>query len=430
MGLEWQGKEARRVTAKEIREVFLRTDLSWIPERLRQRIERGQSLSGVLSLVGPSDAQRSAIDSLMGRRGTRGQSLSVQVESLKSLTGVDDVSDIVRACYGAVTNQKAIRDQRDRAWEKVITESLDCLRGDEIGLNWVGSLRDGSLKRTSKNDLNAARRLMECALSCWQSLPYSGITLAELGVELTGDAHALDRGAPLSSIMARALKHRCGIDANESAVCRREAWEVVGVVVDRLSAPALTFNLEAAPSSLLDGVLRGYRELQHPAYLTFQNLEGENPFIPLPDSMRCVYVVENPSLVEVASTQLGSTCAPLICTEGQPSSAVKRLMRLLSEAGSKLMVRADFDWSGLRIVEQLLSIPNTEPWRMDVVTFTSVDGAIPLSGSELSTLWCDDLKRAMLESGRAVFEEQLVSILLPDLGCSRSSSRLAQSQSQ
>ena len=166
---------------------------------------------------------------------------------------------------------------------------------------------------------------------------------------------------------------------------------------------------------MLEGVFEIYRGMRQPVYLTYQSLADVNPFTPLPRGMGCVYVVENPSIVEIACAQLGSDCAPLVCTEGQPASAVKKLLRSLSEAGSILKVRADFDWSGLRIVEQLLSIPNAEPWRMDVETFGSQTGAVLLSGSRAGCSWCAGLERAMVESGCAVYEEQLVSLLLADL---------------
>lgn len=403
------------MTEAEIREVFLRPELCWIPERLRKRMERGQVMSGTLSLSGASDAQRSAIDSLMGRRGTRGESLSVQLDLLRTLAAVEDVSDIVTACYGEVSNLKAIRDERERAWEQIYEEAAVRLREDELGLQWIESLRDGLLKRVTKNDPKWGRGLIGSAIECWLRMPFSGMTLAKLAVEMTGDAHALDRGNVLSPLLHRALKVRCGIDGNQSAAHRREAWASVGVVVDRISAPALAFNLTAQCDSILEGVFEIYRGRRQPSYLTYQNLDGANPFTPLPRGMECVYVVENPSVVEMACAHLGLDCAPLVCTEGQPASAVKKLLSLLSEAGSVLKVRADFDWSGLRIVEQLLSIPNAEPWRMDAETYGSQAGAVLLSGSPARCSWCDDLERAMAESGCAVYEEQLASLLLADL---------------
>jgi uncharacterized protein (TIGR02679 family) len=352
---------------------------------------------------------------ILRRRGTRGDSLTVQLEALRAVVRVDDLGQIVKACYGEVSDLKAIREGRDRAWEKIYEEAAERLRDDELGLQWIESFRDGLLKRVTKNDPKSGRSLIESAMECWLRMPFSGMTLAKLGVELTGDAHALDRGNVLSPLLHRALKIRCGIDGNQSAAHRREAWASVGVVVDRISAPALAFNLSAASESSLERVFEIYRGIGQPAYLTYQNLGEANPFIPLPRGMECVYVVENPSVVEIACAHLGMDCAPLVCTEGQPASAVKKLLRLLSEAGSILKVRADFDWSGLRIVEQLLSIPNAEPWRMNTETYAQKEGTVLLSGSPARSSWCGGLERAMLDSGCAVYEEQLVSLLLADL---------------
>src|SRR5690606_4467660 len=115
-------------------------------------------------------------------------------------------------------------------------------------------------------------------------------------------------------------------DGNQSAEARRLAWESVGVVVDRLSAPALTFNLHAVPGSALENILLPYRTLAQPAYLTRQLVKAEAAFSPLPEPMRQVFLVENPAVVEAAASRLGSRCAPLICTEGRPASAVQHLL--------------------------------------------------------------------------------------------------------
>ena len=48
-------------------------------------------------------------------------------------------------------------------------------------------------------------------------------------------------------------------------------------------------------------------------------------------------------------------------------------------------------------------------------TYTSVQGAVPLSGVAAQCTWCGDLERAMIDSGCAVYEEQLLDSLLSEL---------------
>lgn len=401
--------------ADDIRELFRNSELSWIANRLRVRMERGKALTGVLTLSEASSAQRSALDGLLGRRGSRGAALSLRIEALVEATGVREASEIVNACFGEVENRRAKREQRASRWDQVFDEALERLRRDAAGSEWISSLRDGLLRRLASSDPDAGRALIGQAVDIWDRMPFDGRTLAELAAETTGDTHALDRGRPLSPLLLRGLKFRTGFEGNRSAELRRFAWEAVGVVVDRISAPALTFNLKAARGTELARILDPFRELVQPAYLTYQSLREANPFHPLPPGMARVFVVENPAVVEVASARLGRNCAPLICTEGQPASAVKRLLRMLGDAGARIWIHADFDWSGLSFVDQLLAIPNTVLWRMDAATFRSAKGTVELKGKPFDPAWGEELVGAMKTSGCAVFEEQLLTELLRDL---------------
>lgn len=361
-------------------------------------------------------AQREALDSLLGRRPTRGNTLTVTIESLAEAVGIEDAADIILACFGEVPNLRAQRDERQAKWEQVFVNAKDALLGDATAWTWIESLRnDGLLKRQSKSDPAVGTKLMATAAEIWKRMPFDQITLAELAADLTGDTHALDRGQPLSPLLLRGLKFRTSHDGNKSAEARRLAWDSVGVVIDRLSAPALTFNLNAAPGASLENILANFRELNQPAYLTFQIIANENPFLPLPPEMKNVYVVENPVVVEVAASKLGSRCAPLICTEGQPASAVKKLLRHLSQAGAAIHLHADFDWRGLSFVDQLLCIPGTHPWRMEEEDYSAIEGSVELTGRSIEPNWAKSLVAAMRNRGTAVYEEQTLPRLLDDL---------------
>jgi uncharacterized protein (TIGR02679 family) len=134
-------------------------------------------------------------------------------------------------------------------------------------------------------------------------------------------------------------------------------------------------------------------------------------------SADCVYVCENPSIVALAADHLAAASQPLICTEGQPSTAVRLLLQELSRLGVRLYYHGDFDWPGIRIANQMVQQFNALPWRMAAADYrhATMHASLPLTGSPVEALWDSDLCQAMMTTKLAVHEEQVVEILLRDL---------------
>jgi len=404
---------------EKLRELFLDPDLLWLTERLRARMRQGKELTGTVTLNDASAPQRQAVDNLLGRSSSRERTITLSLAALgaqlQSAGLANDLGDIVDACFGKVINEREVRDSKELAWNNLFDRGCERLWKDPAGLDWLKSMEaDGLLKRFASGDPEIGASMLDEALTIWERLPVAAMTLAEFAAEHTGDTHALDRGQPLSPILLRGLRFRTGHNGNTNAEERRRAWERMGVVVDRLSSPVLTFNLQARADSNLGKILALHRESAQPAYITYQHLQEHQAFQTLP-RIEDVYVVENPAIVESASSLLGSQCRPLICTEGIPASAAKLLLRKLSSAGCRLHLRADFDWTGLRIVDQLLTIPNTIPWKMDAATYRSIAANVPLIGKEFDAPWCAELADALKEVGKAAYEEQALITLLEDL---------------
>ena len=88
------------------------------------------------------------------------------------------------------------------------------------------------------------------------------------------------------------------------------------------------------------------------------------------------------------------------------------------DGGVRIRFRADFDWAGIRIGNQLARLPGAVPWRFGAQDYLEVaSGAegIALGGAPVQAMWDFDLERAMRKSGLAVFEEQVLQCLLTDL---------------
>ena len=77
---------------------------------------------------------------------------------------------------------------------------------------------------------------------------------------------------------------------------------------------------------------------------------------------------ENPTVVEVvaerwaAADVSGGVGPVLVCTSGQPSTAVVELLQILTADGAEVRYHGDFDWAGLRIAWSLRT-----PRRVDAV---------------------------------------------------------------
>lgn len=397
--------------------ILARDDLRWIVDRLAHRVTHGQPLERPLTLTRANPAQRRAIDDLLGRRASKGTTLSVTNDQLCAALDAPNIESIAHQCCPEAYAEAAERAEAISDWDRVFESARQAVIHSPSLTAWLDRLAsDGLLKRLSGSNPPAATSLLDRAIAILDELPQREILLAELAAATTGDSHALDVGKPLATLCLRAIREQHGIDGLTSAGSRREAWEIVGVALDDLSAPALVFNLAARPGSGLAGILDPHLAANLPAWMSLRHLRrGSGDFAPLPESMKIVFVCENPNIVSRATTALGSTCRPLVCTNGVPSTAVMHLLRQLHEAGAQFHAHADFDWAGLRIVDRLVRELRAAPWRMTRDAYESAPASVRLTGRPCEPAWASSLVAAMNQRGRALFEERIAEQLIADL---------------
>lgn len=403
-----------------LRALFERPGLRWIMARLAERMSRGRPLSGLIANAQATSDERRALDDLLGRRSTFGGRLSLGLADLESILRSAGMAacleDAVAACRGPVENQRAKAERRRDEWEALLNASRARCAAKPALVEWVDLLaRDGTLKRLSRGDVTTAANLMTSAWRVISRASEPEVLLATLAAEGAGDSHALDRGQPLATLCLRAIAVSHGIDGQRSASARRQAWAALGVIIDDLSSPVLTFNLRAAVDSALGQLLDLYREQGQPAFLTYRQLQSSNVFEPLEPAMRRVFICENPSIVSAAAREVGAPCHPLVCTNGQPTSSVHLLLSQLRLAGAQLWCHADFDWAGLSIVRQLVREHTATPWRMSVEDYRAASATVSLHPQPFTASWSPELPDAIRARGKAVFEEQLIRSLLEDL---------------
>ena len=237
--------------------------------------------------------------------------------------------------------------------------------------------------------------------------------LAHLAARDLGDAHALDAGQPVATLVLRA----CGLDEAPDAKERsRDQWARLGITVNELAAPALCFNLSARGQTPGAQVVRVAAATGEPIHLTLRTLLRDPPEWDL--SNRSVFVCENPSILAIAADRLGTGCAPLVCTHGMPAAAQQTLLRQLARQGARLFYHGDFDWAGLRIGNFVMREFNASAWRFSAADYEAACAKIgrPLSASEpVDASWDRQLAAAMTTHMRAVHEEAVAEILMRDL---------------
>ena len=409
------------VDLDRLRETLGTPELSRIVRRLRRRFELGGGVDGVVALADPTAEERTAVDRLLGRPPSAGATVTVRLSALDEVLRHGEIAPGLREAMEALTGP--IVDERERArdieesWRRLLADSAERVASRPELAGWLEDVAEGRfLRRIAGGDPGRARRLLDRAFDVLDRLPAAGVPLAELSALATGDSHGLDQRMPLGRLVLRAAARLGGVEPPEDAAGRRDAWAAVGVLLDELSAPVLTLNLRAVDDTFTGAMLCRHAERGEPYRVTTRQLLRSPPRFDVRLSGDTVHVCENPTVVAAAANRLGSSGAPLVCTEGQPKTAARLLFARLAEAGVRLFYHGDFDWGGVRIANLLVRRHGVEPWRFRTGDYlAAAAGGSPLRGSPVTAIWDEELEPAMRRERKAVHEEEVLDLLIADL---------------
>jgi uncharacterized protein (TIGR02679 family) len=415
--------DASTVDIERLRKVLGGEELRWVVERVRLRLEQGRPLAGSITLAEASADQRRAVDGLLGRAPRLGRSLTVPLADLDAVvrrSGLhpDGLGPAVVALTGPVVVRAQERAGLAGAWAAAVEPLRELVaRRPELAAWYEAASARGLIKRACGTPAEAVP-VVASATRLLGMLPLAGTPLAQVANEVAGDAHALDRGRPLATIVASAIRHTWWTATSETLSPSqrwRSIWDSVGIVTDELSTTALALNLPVRDTgSTLAQILRLARDDGEPVVLTLRQLSRHA----LAVEAGVVFVCENPAVVLAAANAYGPSCPPLVCASGQPTAAVLRLLSILADARCSLRYHGDFDWGGLRIANLLWSRYPLRPWRFDTASYlASVSPrAAALRGQPVAAVWDPDLGEAIARHGTRVEEEAVLSDLLADLG--------------
>lgn len=392
--------------------------LAELRTRLRQRFERGAS-DGAFRLSDLSEIERNALAGLLGRPARRAGSMALDTAELDAALHHAGIAPSLRHALerldGPIVNRIAERTALQAQWDGLIAA---CGTGRLAGL--LAQPRGVSLLKRLARTPEVAARFLDATRAILGQLPATGIPRSRLAADTLGDAHGLDPGRPVASLVLAALRQGAEAESAEGPLTADEAndesaravWAGAGVLVNELARPALFLNL---PSD--DESCHG-RAPGEPDYLSLRALLRSPPRWKVAD--RDVHVCENPNLVAIVADALASKSAPLACTDGMPGAAQRTLLIQLAQAGARLHYHGDFDWAGLRIGNWVMRVCGARPWRYGAADYLSAVGQLPVRGRNLGADgveadWDADLAAAMRTHGQAIDEEAIAAGLVRDL---------------
>jgi uncharacterized protein (TIGR02679 family) len=337
------------------------------------------------------------------------------------VTGGIGLLHLLELLDGPLTDYRAARVARRAAREAVWTNAF---AHPAIGIHpqladWLADLRSHSTLPAEP-----ARRgtLLRAALDILAALPAEGISLSKLAADVLGRAHRLDQGA-LRRLVLRGLAHLAHwpsppADAEEE----RHLWQQFGIALDDLASQVLVAGIRPPAGGALASALRAFADEGTPMRITLDQLtRHQGPFAASPGQV--VSVCENPALLAAAVRRLGACCPALVCWEGVPSVAGRRLLRCLLNDETTVRYHGDYDWAGLTIAATAIA-EGARPWHLNARDYQDAVEhlanrcrlpCLPARPGSLSTPWDTGLPETMSKIGLQVEEEHLIDDLVEDL---------------
>jgi len=390
----------------------------------RKSLERtGGQLTGRISIAAPDDAERKAIIGITGVHQPAGtKRMTVRLTELDAAlsraTGLG-LPGVLAALGEPLRNRPAETAMLAGARAFLIAVAAGSPLNDSCPWYraWLSGLStDGTVTRLANTGDTTALGQAVQVLEYLAARPADAppVALPALAARITGDTKALNHGTTLATLLMRALALREGVARPASAAERRELWDLSDVIVDDLASRVLVLNLPAQGDGLAEW-LTGAARYGTPFQVTLHQLDTH----PIRLSSARIFACENPAVLRRACAELGPVCPPLICAEGQPSTAFHKLVRIAVASGGELAYHGDFDWPGVAITAKVIDRHGARPWRMTAGDYLSGvkagDTAVALRGDPVPTPWEPELCETMRATGRAIYEETVADQLLADL---------------
>ena len=404
-------------------------------KELRRKYERYGHAAGTVVIKDASAAECEAARGIFGTPFSAPLKFrAAQFENALQKTKFQGVSlkEVLESYFGAEIKTKR---ERDEEAEMRYCRTLRETRTDgETSRRWLEALErtncgaSRTLKRALSENEAAARLALQRACQGMDWLErHDGETvrLAVLASDAVSDPHALDRGTLCGNLFLQLLRFRhCAAPLPDAEAGSAEQSDALyyenGILRDSVSSAVTQVGL------ILEETKTG---AEHPAFAAFR-MRCEVCTLTLANLCKLssarspsgrAYVMEN----EMAFAQLCDAAArfhsPLICASGQPTTAVLRLLDMLSVSGTELFYSGDFDGNGISIAARLKRRypERLRLWRMTPDDYRQCKTDAELTEGSMQLLKnCVGLEKiaaTVAADGRAGYQEGLLPLLRADL---------------
>lgn len=380
--------------------------LAGLRRRLRKRYARTDPPGEAFTLDRLTPAERDTLAGLLGR--PRGAAASMRLshrtidEALQRARLAPDLRTALECLDGPISDLAFQRERERRAWAALVAQLP---AAGPLAQTLARPADQGLVKRLAHNDVQRAADILAQAQRVLARLPAPGTTRSRLAADVLGDAHGLDPGRAVATLLQRAL------DPERRLARRRDLWAAQGVMVNELAKPVATLNLAATGAGAVDSLLATARRAGEPLHLSLRQLLRAAPAW---RRGQPVYVCENPDVLAGAADGLGAACPAMVSLDGQLSAAPRILLDQLHTADCRFYYHGDFDWPGLAIANGIVKRYAAIPWRYAAADYAPTQG-IALRGEPVDAIWDPKLSPRMRTAGLAVHEEAQLALLLQDL---------------
>ena len=315
------------------------------------------------------------------------------------------LKEVLECYFGTVIQTKQERlNQMDACVLRMAEQTKEAVRS-ETCRRWLNELADRQgegyqlIRKALRSDEHAAQKavLQACQSVDWlESHSGERIRLAVLSAHATSDPHALDGNALCGKIFLHLLSARTSMKFPSDAESRAELCYNCGILCDSISSSVTQVGVRLYTDGEEHPAYRAFRLRNEAGTLTLTNLSG----VTAGDSPSGkAYLVENQMVFSQLCDQAAHFHSPLICTSGQPTVAVIRLLDMLAAAGTDLYYAGDFDGKGLSIALQLLTrYPDRlHLWHMTEADYARCRADVRLSEASRALLrTCDNTALASI----------------------------------
>lgn len=339
------------------------------------------------------------------------------------------LKEVLECYFGtAIQTRNEIRDQTDARILRMVVETNAAVQS-ELCHRWLDDLSNQNgegyqlIRKSLHKDGGTVQRaiLHACKSMDWlERHPDERMRLAVLSAYATSDPHALDTNTLGGKLFLHLLSMRTGIRLPSAAEERAALYYDCGILCDSISSSVTQVGVRLYTDTEEHPAYRAFRLRNETGTLTLTNLAG----LTAGDSPSGkVYLVENQMVFTQLCDHAADFHSPLICTSGQPTVAVIRLLDMLASAGTDLFYSGDFDGKGLSIALQLLTRYSEclHLWHMTAADYVRCRSDVRLSEESRSLLRnCADtvlapVAEAIGRNGCDGYQELLLPQLQADL---------------